>query len=477
MATFHRVEIDGASHVVELVKGGPDVVLDRCSYAGGPFNSGRVPIAQQRAQLDAANRRMGEQGLRVLAFAARVISEPDVERMRSDPMSLATDLGFAGMVGIIDPLRPSAKAAVQTALGAGIDVRMITGDHAVTAHAIGAELGLGEGAISGAELQTLSDEELRRRLPRLHVFGRVTPEDKLRLARIMQGEGLIVAMTGDAVNDAAALKQADIGVAMGSGSEVSKQAARMVLTDDNFGTLVHAVELGRSIYGKVVSYIRYQMSQLLSLVLLFVTATIFDINSGVAMTPLMVLFLNFFIAVFPVVIIMLDPPDPSIMKRPPRDPKVPITNRPAVGRWVGYGGVLFLMALVPLLAGPDALRTDGPSASMTMAYVVIGLGTIFSGIVMRRDPTSGLTPPLLSAVKWSVIPLTLLILSTELAFLQRGLHTQELTVLQWMAAAGLAAVLPVVVEIDKWIRRRGQQPPSATVPEVVAPARSAALTG
>ena len=174
--------------------------------------------------------------------------------------------------------------------------------------------GLGAGAISGAELQALSDEELARRLPELHVFGRVSPEDKLRLARLMQQQGLIVAMTGDAVNDAAALKQADIGVAMGSGSEVSKQAARMILTDDNFGTLVHAVELGRTIYAKVVSYIRYQMTQLLALVLLFLAATAFDINDGVAMTPLMVLFLNFFIAVFPVIVIMLDPGDPEVMK-------------------------------------------------------------------------------------------------------------------------------------------------------------------
>ena len=143
---------------------------------------------------------------------------------------------------------------------------MITGDHAVTAQAIGETLGLGPGAISGSELQALSDEELARRLPELHVFGRVSPEDKLRLARLMQEQGLIVAMTGDAVNDAAALKQADIGVAMGSGSEVTKQAGRMILTDDNFGTLVHAVEIGRRVYDKIVSYVRYQMTQLLALV-------------------------------------------------------------------------------------------------------------------------------------------------------------------------------------------------------------------
>ena len=151
---------------------------------------------------------------------------------------------------------------------------MITGDHAVTAQAIGASLGLGPGAISGAELRKLSDDELRQRLPGLHVFGRVSPEDKLRLARTMQEGGMIVAMTGDAVNDAAALKQADIGVAMGSGSEVTKQAARMILTDDNFGTLVHAVEIGRRVYDKIVSYVRYQMTQLLALIFLFLAATV-----------------------------------------------------------------------------------------------------------------------------------------------------------------------------------------------------------
>ena len=298
MATFHEVTVDGSTSVVELVKGAPDVVLARCSQSGGPFSDAQVPIGDVRADIDAANERMGAQGLRVLAFAARVVGEGEQATMRSDPMALTQELAFVGMVGIIDPLRAEAKGAVHTALGAGIDVRMITGDHAVTAAAIGKSLGLGPGAISGAELQALSDDELLARLPNLHVFGRVTPEDKLRLARLMQRSGLIVAMTGDAVNDAAALKQADIGVAMGSGSEVTKQAGRMILTDDNFGTLVHAVEIGRRVYDKIVSYVRFQMTQLLGLVLLFVVATAFNINSGVALTPSMVLYLLFFFTAF-----------------------------------------------------------------------------------------------------------------------------------------------------------------------------------
>jgi Ca2+-transporting ATPase len=235
------------------------------------------------------------------------------------------------------------------------------------------------------------------------------------------------------------------------------------------------VELGRSIYGKVVSYIRYQMTQLLSLILLFVTATVFNINDGVAMTPLMVLFLNFFVAIFPVVVIMLDPADPEIMNRPPRDPKIPITNLPAVVRWVAYGTVLFASALIPLVLGPDEPSPDTASASMTMCYVVVGLGTILSGVVMRRDPTSGLTPPILTAVKWSAIPLALLVLSTELDFLQHGLLTQSLSGLQWLACIGLSLVMPVVVEIDKWVRRRRQHPLAPVPVEVaVAPARAAA---
>jgi Ca2+-transporting ATPase len=337
-------------------------------------------------------------------------------------MSLTRELGFVGMVGIIDPLRAEARNAVRTALRAGIDVRMITGDHAVTAQSVGATLGLGPGA----------------------------------------------------VNDAAALEQADIGVALGSGSTVSRQAARLVLGDDDVGTLVHAVGLGRRSYGRVVSYLRYQMTQLLALVLLFVTATVFDINSGVAMTPLMVLYLTVFLAVLPVVVITLDPADPEPMKRPPRDLAVPITNGPAVTRWLLYGAVLFLAALVPLVAGPDRPGTATPSASMTMCYVVIGLGTVFSGLVMRRDPASGLIPPLLAAVTCSAIAFVLLLLSTELGFLQRGLHTQELTVLQWLACVGLAAVLPSVVEVDKEVRRRRLRPAAAEpVSAVVAPTRAA----
>ena len=462
MATFHRAHLAGQDRLIQLVKGGPDVVLARCTRAGGPLSDAHVPIADALAEIDAANARMGGEGLRVLAFAARFVDDGELDAMTSDPMSLTQNLDFVGMVGIIDPLRSEAKAAVQTALGAGIDVRMITGDHAITAEAIGKELGLGPGAISGSELQALSDEELATRLPKLHVFGRVSPEDKLRLARVMQEQGLIVAMTGDAVNDAAALKQADIGVAMGSGSEVTKQAGRMILTDDNFGTLVNAVQIGRRVYDKIVSYVRYQMTQLLALVMLFVAATIFDLNEGVALTPLMVLYLLVFVTASGVVIIALDPGDPDVMYRPPRDPKLPITNRTAVTLWIVYGAVLAAAAFVPLAWGPDQPSTTHASASLTMTFVVMGLGTVFNAVTNRRDPSSGLTPPILTAFAVSLVPIALVFLATQLPSLQSGMLTQALTGPQWLAALGLALLLPIVIELGKLLRRR-RQPQTETL--------------
>ena len=176
-------------------------------------------------------------------------------------MAVVSDLVLVALVGIIDPLRTEAKQAVRIALDAGIDVRMITGDHTVTARAIADQLQLGPGVITGTELQALSDDEVLEQLPQLHVFGRVAPEDKVRLASLMQQAGHVVAMTGDAVNDAAALKQADIGVAMGSGSGgLNQQAAKIVLTDDNFATLVRAVDLGRDIYRRITSYVKLQLT-------------------------------------------------------------------------------------------------------------------------------------------------------------------------------------------------------------------------
>jgi Ca2+-transporting ATPase len=455
MATVHHLPIRGETRTVMLVKGAPDVVLARCTEAAGPEGSSTVLDAAAREEIDAANDRMASEGLRVLSFAARFIDEADVAAAMNDPMAFVERLRFGALIGIIDPLRPSAKEAVAIASEAGIDVRMITGDHATTALAIGKDLGLGSGAISGTEFRSLSDEEVLERLPNLHVFGRVAPDDKLRLVQLMQSQGLVVAMTGDAVNDAAALKQADIGVAMGSGSEVTKQAAKMILTDDNFGTLVHAVELGRSIYQKIALYVRYQMSQLLSLVLLFLAASIFNIASGVALTPIMVLFINFLIAGVPVIVIILEGVDPGLMERPPRDPSVVLANRSEMVRWGTYGSALFLVTLTPLLFGPDTPSATEATASMTMAFVVMSIGTLFSGLVLRRDPSSGLNAPILKALGILSIPAVFTLVATEWSLLQRFLMTQALTGYEWLISIGLALIVLAVIETEKAIRRRG----------------------
>jgi Ca2+-transporting ATPase len=252
----------------------------------------------------------------------------------------------------------------------------------------------------------------------------------------------------------------------------------MILTDDNFGTLVHAVEIGRRVYDKVVSYVRYQMTQLLSLVMLFVAASAFDVNDGVALTPLMVLYLLFFATAAGVVIIAIDPGDPDVMHRPPRDPGTPITNRSAVTMWVVYAAVLFVAAFIPLVLGPDDPSTEQSTVSLTMTFVVMGLGTIFNAITNRRDPTSGLTPPILKALAVALVPLTMVALATELPGLQHGLLTESLTGRQWMASLGLALVLPLVIEGGKWIRRRRSPPVSVAVDprQAVAPARAVTTT-
>jgi Ca2+-transporting ATPase len=472
MATVHHLPIRGETRTVMLVKGAPDVVLARCTQAANPHGSVASIDPVFRAEIEAANTRMASEGLRVLSFAIRFIDEDDVAGVKADPMSYVDELIFGALIGIIDPLRPSAKEAVGIAAHAGIDVRMITGDHTTTALAIGKDLGLREGSINGVDFRSLTDEEVVERLPNLHVFGRVAPEDKLRLVQLMQSQGLVVAMTGDAVNDAAALKQADIGVAMGSGSEVTKQAAKMILTDDNFGTLVHAVSLGRSIYQKIALYVRYQMSQLLSLVLLFLTASVFNIASGVALTPIMVLWLNFLIAAVPVVVIILEGVDPDLMNRSPRDPRTVLANPREMVRWGIYGGALFLVTLAPLVFGPDTPSASVATASMTMAFVVMSFGTLFSGFAIRRDPGSGFSAPILKALGIFCLPAVLTLVATEAGLLQRFLMTQSLTGNQWLIAISLAGLVLVVIETEKAIRRRNTASIQRGTEEIVAPKRA-----
>ncbi|WES62723.1 cation-translocating P-type ATPase [Microbacter sp. GSS18] len=451
MVTCHHAPLDEHPTFLATMKGAPDIVIDRCTSAYG--DRGPVPIAALRESIDAANAEMSGRGLRVLAVAIREIPGLETEAA-ADPMSIAEDFTFVALIGIIDPLRPEAIEAVRVASEAGIEVRMITGDHADTAAAIGRDLGLKPGAISGAELRALDDAELSARLPALHVFGRVTPEDKLRVTRLLQERGDVVAMTGDAVNDAAALKQADIGVAMGSGSEVTKQAGRMILTDDDFGTLVAAVDIGRAVYDKIATFLRYQMSTMLALVLLFLVSSIVGVNGGVPLTPLMVLYVSMFVLAFPTAALTFDPPPEGLMSQPPRDKSTGLAHPGAVIQWAVYGVALFAAPFAALLLAPGQASSTEPSVPMTMTFAVLSLGSIGAGLAMRRDPDSGLSRPVVPALKWLWVPVVVTVLSVEVDFLQAFLMTTALTGPQWWAVLGLALVPGLVVELDKLIRRR-----------------------
>jgi Ca2+-transporting ATPase len=457
MATFHDRSQSMVGGIVDeahfaTVKGAPDVVIDRCSQA--LWHGQKVPMSQVRDELLAANQQLSEKGLRVLAFAFRELDDNAMNAALADPMAAVTDLVLVSLVGIIDPLRAEAKDAVRVALDAGIDVRMITGDHTVTARAIADQLQLGPGVITGTELQKLSDAEVLERLPNLHVFGRVAPEDKLRLAKLMQESGDVVAMTGDAVNDAAALKQADVGVAMGSGSEVSKQAAKMVLTDDNFATLVKAVEFGRDIYRRITSYVKLQLTVLSSVLQLMLLATIFNINQGVALFPLMLLFCKFFIVVAIVVGLIVDVPDPGVMQMPPRKPGTKIVNPPQIVRWLVSGFVVAVCALAVLQWGPDTPSTEDASHSMTMAFGIVALSAINFGLVLRRERQMPWARPIFPFFTWIIIGWLAIWAGIELPMLQRLLLTTSLTGRQWGLVIGLSLVSPALLAVDKVIQVR-----------------------
>jgi P-type Ca2+ transporter type 2C len=460
MATFHDCPDWLAGGILQqphfvTVKGAPDVVVDHCGRA--LWHGEQVPIGTVRAEILAANRELSERGLRVLAFAARDLDDAEMSAALADPMASVTDLVFVALVGIMDPLRTEAKDAVRVALAAGIDVRMITGDHTVTARAIADELGLGAGVITGTELQHLSDAEVIDRLPSLHVFGRVAPEDKLRLARLMQESGEVVAMTGDAVNDAAALKQADIGVAMGSGSEVSKQAAKIVLTDDNFATLVRAVDLGRDIYRRISSYVKLQLTILSSVLQLMLYATIFNINAGVALFPLQLLFCKFFVVITVVIGFIVDVPDPGVMQRPPRKPGTKIVNPPQIIRWVLTGFVVSVTALCVLAFGPGDPSTKDPSTSMTMVFAVVSLSAVNVGLIMRRERQAPWSAPVFPFLGWIILGWVLTWAAVELNMLQRLLDTVSLTGRQWVVVLALSLIAPAVVGVDKAIQLRRQR--------------------
>ena len=271
-----------------------------------------------------------------------------------DLLALMDGLTMLSLVGIVDPPRPAAKAAIAVAHAAGIQVRMITGDHAITAEAIARELGIEGRAISGAQFAELDEAQATAEIDEIGVIARVTPEQKVRLVDILKAKGHVVGMTGDGVNDAPALKRADIGIAMGiTGTEVSKEAAAMILTDDNFATIVKAVELGRGLYDNLVKYIRFQMGVLAGMIVTFLGASILNIASGIPFLPMQTLWVNFTTQVFQAVGLGYGAATPGVMERTPRKPKQPLLSR-ADTRWFIVAGLV----MAGCHAGRDRRRRE-----------------------------------------------------------------------------------------------------------------------
>jgi Ca2+-transporting ATPase len=471
MATFHRMKDESGRDVVRaFVKGAPDQLLARSSTRLDPHDLRIVDVDEAfRGRYLDENRRMGEQGLRVLATARK-----DFDPATFDPganlLPLVDGLTVLALVGIVDPPRTQAKAAIAEAKSAGIQVRMITGDHAVTASTIAQQLGIEGRAITGAEFAAMSDDELLREIDGIGVIARVTPEDKVRLVDTLKRKGDIVAMTGDGVNDAPALKRADIGIAMGiTGTEVSKEAAAMILTDDDFSTIVKAVRIGRGLYDNLKKYIQFQMAALIGFIVTFLGASIFNVVSGVPFIPLQTLWVNFTTQVFQAVGLGYGEPASDLMERKPRKEDEPILPRGLLAWLVIAGIVLGGTTLGIIWWAEDA---HDAALARTMGVTTFAIANVFLSYTVKDDRRSIFTMEtfadrkLLLATGLSGLAI---LFGTELRIFQRILDTVSLTGKQWIACILAAGTIIVASELRKLIMRRRDAAAEAS-PMAVEPA-------
>ncbi|MDX1414276.1 MAG: cation-transporting P-type ATPase [Candidatus Promineifilaceae bacterium] len=456
MATFHNMTDAQDRPVVRaFVKGAPDVLIARGGYYWMPDGE-HVAISDETRHLALEeNDRIAEAGERVMVVASRDF-DPATFDPQGNLIDLVQDLALMAMVGIVDPPRAEAKDAIAKCHSAGIEVRMITGDHAVTAAAIGHKLGIEGRALTGAEFAAIPDEQLKQQLGEIGVVARVAPEDKIRLVHLLQEKENIVAMTGDGVNDAPALKKADIGVAMGiTGTEVSKGAAVMILTDDNFATIVKAVEFGRHIYNNLFNFVRFQMEMLVAFISSYLLAAIFLVLGGTPFAPLVVIFLNFFITVPVAIALGFDEPAEGLMAKKPRPLKQPILSR---SQWVriAFMGILIAIIVVYL---ESLFDQDSAAIAASMGFVAFALLSVAMGLSARSEVGSAFNRDIfhdLNQVLLFGLSLLVTILATELGFLQRILGTTSLSANQWLICIALAFALLLVDEAVKlFLRRRG----------------------
>ncbi len=449
MATLHEHPED--PRVSQLVvKGAPDVVLGRANRlrVGGSV----IELDDSlRDRVQAENAALGGAGLRVLAVAGRSLPVRASE-FEGDLVKEVDEMELACLVGILDPPRAEAVEAIEACHTAGIEVRMITGDHAATAGAIARELGIGGDVITGAEIESLDDVALAEQIRSVGVCARVSPQHKVRVVQALQANGEIVAMTGDGVNDAPALKIAEIGVAMGiTGTEVTKEAGDMVLADDNFATIVSAVRRGRAIFENILSFVRFQLTTNIAAIGSILFGRLLGLPTP--FTAIQVLFVNIIADGPPAVSLGVDPPKPGLMNRPPRDPSAPILSGSRLFRIILSAVAMTVLTLGVLWLGERAFGTD---VALTMTFTTFVLLQMANVLVVRVGEGSvfarhSLTNGYLWLALCAVVVIQVVVVQTP--FAQRIFDTTGLSLSQWGICMGLALLFVLVDELRRLVER------------------------
>ncbi len=442
MATFHR---DG-EHVRMHVKGAPDVLLARASRFLGA--AGDAPLeGPGRIAFETETDRLASQAMRVLAVAHRDITLRDFDPS-ADLMPWAHQLSLVGLVGLIDPPRPEARDAIRLCEQAGIQVKMITGDHALTAGAIARELGLHGAVLTGAELDRIDVAELSRHIEETAVFARVAPEHKVKIVQALKARGHVVAMTGDGVNDAPALKNADIGIAMGiTGTEVTKEAAAMVLADDNFASIVGAVKEGRTIYDNIVKFVRFQLSTSVGAILTVFGAQLLGLP--MPFTAIHILWIALIMDGPPAVMLGLEPSRPGIMNEPPRPSDARILTLARFGRLLAYGSTMAVGTIGVYFHG---LQSGEQAYASTLAFTTFVLFQFFNVMNARFDASTAFNRQLFNNRKLWLALAAVLVLQVAVVNwgpAQAVFDTVSLNLGDWLLATGVAASVLLLDEARK----------------------------
>jgi len=474
MATFNQAKDASGKDVVRcFVKGAAPAVIARAATALA--NGSSVPwddALKQRAEQNV--RRMEEEGLRVMAGAFRDL-DPASFDPHGDLLAYVQGLEMTSLVGMVDPPRAESKAAVAGAQQAHVRVRMVTGDDVVTGAAIARQLNIPGEAILGADFAALPEAERLERIDHIGVVGRVAPEHKVLLAQTLKKKGHVVAMTGDGVNDAPAIKAADIGIAIGSGTEVAKNAGRMILSDDNFATIVYAVEQGRKLYDNLSKYIRFVLLELIAFVLTFLGATLLNIAAGQPFTPAQILWVNFLVNAPFGVALGFDQESPGLMGRHPRPRGEPVLTR-GVMITCGLAGLFIAVANLALIA-TGKNHYGSLKTGQSMGLVAFSLMLVVAAFEARSQTGTVFTTDTFNSSKMNWIAVAEVagaFLITQADFMRRLLGTARLTGGQWGLALLAAVALLLCWEAGKWIARRGAHARQAAAP--VTPAQRATTT-